>query len=171
VVTIATPLCLSNTINTTKAHDAPTLELGIPLQRAQRFENEASLDVNSRAHVEFSLTRFRRHCYAYLFLYKVNILDCHSRPLRSHHELRNTFRIDTRYYTTAMDTSYLTSQVATIIGQLHGLFDEIGVPHHERESRESEVGRLTNVSTAKLTSNIAVFCTVGNLTQPSTTCD
>ena len=38
-----------------------------------------------------------------------------------------------------MDTSYLTSQVATIIGQLHGLFDEIGVPSHERESREAEV--------------------------------
>jgi len=38
-----------------------------------------------------------------------------------------------------MDTSYLTTQVATIIGQLHGLFDEIGVPTHERESRESEV--------------------------------
>ena len=38
-----------------------------------------------------------------------------------------------------MDTSYLTSQVATIIGQLHGLFDEIGVPSHERESRESEL--------------------------------
>ena len=39
----------------------------------------------------------------------------------------------------AMDTSYLTTQVSTIIGQLHGLFDEIGVPSHERESRESEV--------------------------------
>lgn len=39
-----------------------------------------------------------------------------------------------------MDTSYLTSQVATIIGQLHGLFDEIGVPSHERDARESEVG-------------------------------
>lgn len=38
-----------------------------------------------------------------------------------------------------MDTGYLTTQVATIIGQLHGLFDEIGVPDHERESRESEV--------------------------------
>lgn len=38
-----------------------------------------------------------------------------------------------------MDTSYLSSQVATIIGQLHGLFDEIGVPSHEREARESEV--------------------------------
>jgi hypothetical protein len=38
-----------------------------------------------------------------------------------------------------MDTSYLSSQVSTIIGQLHGLFDEIGVPSHERETRESEV--------------------------------
>lgn len=38
-----------------------------------------------------------------------------------------------------MDTGYLTSQVATIIGQLHGLFDEIGVPNTERESRESEL--------------------------------
>ncbi|KAI9683144.1 MAG: hypothetical protein M1829_005935 [Trizodia sp. TS-e1964] len=38
-----------------------------------------------------------------------------------------------------MDTSYLTSQVATIINQLHGLFDEIGVPGHERDSRESEL--------------------------------
>ncbi|CZS99326.1 hypothetical protein WAI453_008223 [Rhynchosporium graminicola] len=38
-----------------------------------------------------------------------------------------------------MDSSYLTSQVSTIIAQLHGLFDEIGVPSHERESRESEL--------------------------------
>lgn len=38
-----------------------------------------------------------------------------------------------------MDTSYLTTQVNNIIGQLHGLFDEIGVPGHERESREAEV--------------------------------
>ncbi|KAL6721562.1 Microtubule bundling protein [Lecanora helva] len=38
-----------------------------------------------------------------------------------------------------MDTSYLTTQVSTIIGQLHGLFDEIGVPNHEREARESEL--------------------------------
>lgn len=38
-----------------------------------------------------------------------------------------------------MDTSYLTTQVSSIIGSLHGLFDEIGVPTHERESRESEV--------------------------------
>ncbi|KAL0263528.1 Microtubule bundling protein [Diplodia seriata] len=38
-----------------------------------------------------------------------------------------------------MDTSYLSQQVTTIIGQLHGLFDEIGVPDHERESREAEL--------------------------------
>ena len=41
----------------------------------------------------------------------------------------------------AMDTSYLTTQVNTIIGQLHGIFDEIGVPRNERESRETEVIR------------------------------
>lgn len=39
-----------------------------------------------------------------------------------------------------MDTGYLSSQVSTIIGELHGLFDEIGVPSHEREAREAEVG-------------------------------
>ncbi len=44
----------------------------------------------------------------------------------------------------AMDTSYLTTQVSTIIGQLHGLFDEIGVSSHERESRESEVCGICN---------------------------
>lgn len=44
-----------------------------------------------------------------------------------------------------MDTSYLTSQVGTIIGQLHGLFDEIGVPNHERESREAEVSNTEAV--------------------------
>lgn len=38
-----------------------------------------------------------------------------------------------------MDTSYLSQQVNTIIGQLHGLFDEIGVSDNERESRETEV--------------------------------
>jgi Ase1/PRC1/MAP65 family protein len=41
-----------------------------------------------------------------------------------------------------MDPSYLSQQVNTIIGQLHGLFDEIGVPNHEREARESEVRRI-----------------------------
>ncbi|KAL7932136.1 microtubule associated domain-containing protein [Trichoderma chlorosporum] len=38
-----------------------------------------------------------------------------------------------------MDTSYLAKQVNTSIGQLHSLFDEIGVPDHEREARESEL--------------------------------
>lgn len=38
-----------------------------------------------------------------------------------------------------MDTSYLAQQVSTIINQLHGLFDEIGVPDHDREAREAEV--------------------------------
>ena len=38
-----------------------------------------------------------------------------------------------------VDTSYLAQQVNSSIGQLHGLFDEIGVPDHEREARETEV--------------------------------
>lgn len=40
---------------------------------------------------------------------------------------------------TTMDASYLSNQVATIIAQLHGLFDEIGVSSHERDAREAEV--------------------------------
>lgn len=39
----------------------------------------------------------------------------------------------------SVDTSYLTSQVNQIVGELHGLFDEIGVPAHERDEREAEV--------------------------------
>ncbi|KAI1854552.1 hypothetical protein JX265_007577 [Neoarthrinium moseri] len=38
-----------------------------------------------------------------------------------------------------MDAGYLSQQVNTIIGQLHGLFDEIGVPNHDREARETEL--------------------------------
>ncbi|KAM0241473.1 hypothetical protein ACHAP5_007590 [Fusarium lateritium] len=38
-----------------------------------------------------------------------------------------------------VDTSYLAQQVNSSIGQLHGLFDEIGVPDQEREARESEL--------------------------------
>ncbi|TKX20961.1 anaphase spindle elongation protein 1 [Elsinoe australis] len=38
-----------------------------------------------------------------------------------------------------MDTSYLSQQVTTIINQLHGYFDEIGVASHERDQRESEL--------------------------------
>jgi protein regulator of cytokinesis 1 len=41
--------------------------------------------------------------------------------------------------TSKMDTSYLSQQVNNIINQLHGLFDEIGVPEHDRENREAEV--------------------------------
>jgi protein regulator of cytokinesis 1 len=40
-----------------------------------------------------------------------------------------------------MDTSFLAQQVTTIISQLHSLFDEIGVPSHEREAREAEASR------------------------------
>ncbi|KAI1131502.1 microtubule associated protein-domain-containing protein [Nemania abortiva] len=38
-----------------------------------------------------------------------------------------------------MDASYLSQQVNTIIGQLHGLFDEIGVPSHDRDHREEKL--------------------------------
>jgi Ase1/PRC1/MAP65 family protein len=38
-----------------------------------------------------------------------------------------------------MDTSYLEKQVSTIINKLHELFDDIGVPSHDRDSRESEL--------------------------------
>ncbi|KHN97637.1 Microtubule-associated protein, MAP65/ASE1-type [Metarhizium album ARSEF 1941] len=38
-----------------------------------------------------------------------------------------------------MDTSYLAQQVNGSIAQLSDLFDEIGVPNHEREARESEL--------------------------------
>jgi Ase1/PRC1/MAP65 family protein len=38
-----------------------------------------------------------------------------------------------------MDTSYLTQQVNTIIGQLHTIWDEIGLPRNDRDSREAEL--------------------------------
>ncbi|KAL1969726.1 hypothetical protein VTN77DRAFT_8279 [Rasamsonia byssochlamydoides] len=38
-----------------------------------------------------------------------------------------------------VDTSYLTTQVNSIVSQLHGIFDDIGIPDHERESREAEL--------------------------------
>ena len=43
---------------------------------------------------------------------------------------------------TIMDTSYLEKQVSTIINKLHELFDEIGIPNHDRDSRESAVRPL-----------------------------
>ncbi|KAJ6148290.1 hypothetical protein N7497_010272 [Penicillium chrysogenum] len=39
----------------------------------------------------------------------------------------------------AVDTGYLTTQVNNIVAQLHGIYDEIGVPARERESREAEL--------------------------------
>lgn len=47
-----------------------------------------------------------------------------------------------------MDTGYLSQQVTTIINQLHGFFDEIGVPSHERDSRESEVSLRPDAAAA-----------------------
>lgn len=38
-----------------------------------------------------------------------------------------------------MDASYLEKQVSTIVNRLHELFDEIGIPDHERDSREAEL--------------------------------
>ncbi|KAL1891908.1 Microtubule bundling protein [Ceratocystis pirilliformis] len=38
-----------------------------------------------------------------------------------------------------MDASFLSHQVNSIIEQLHGLFDDIGVPSHDREARETEL--------------------------------
>jgi protein regulator of cytokinesis 1 len=39
----------------------------------------------------------------------------------------------------SVDTNDLTTQVNKIISQLHGIFDDIGVPNHEREAKETEV--------------------------------
>lgn len=66
-----------------------------------------------------------------------------------------------------MDTSYLTTQVTTIIGQLHGLFDDIGVETHERESREAEVRCHTQNKLWQLLINYipALCCAFRNLEQ------
>lgn len=72
-----------------------------------------------------------------------------------------------------MDAGYLVTQVNNIIGQLHGLFDEIGIPGHERESRESEVsGWLLPSSHFSLDSRLimdasALFGSVGDAQWPS----
>lgn len=67
-----------------------------------------------------------------------------------------------------VDTSYLTAQVNNIVSQLHGVFDDIGVPSHERDSREAEVGcrRVGGCfwKTWKLTEQCAAFqCFVGDI--------
>lgn len=54
----------------------------------------------------------------------------------------------------SVDTSYLTTQVNNIIDQLHGIFDDIGVPNHEREVRETEVSTTTNLPHCNPMSNI-----------------
>lgn len=46
----------------------------------------------------------------------------------------------------SVDTGYLTTQVNNIIDQLHGIFDDIGVPGHERETRETEVSHNQSAS-------------------------
>lgn len=53
----------------------------------------------------------------------------------------------------AVDTSYLTTQVNNIVEQLHGIYDEIGVPARERDSREAEVSLIQhfNAITVSLT--------------------
>jgi hypothetical protein len=71
-----------------------------------------------------------------------------------------------------MDTSYLAQQVTTIIGQLHGLFDEIGVPSHERDSREAEVRTMRTMRFAIVANMFtALLCSVRNLAQPAATGD
>jgi hypothetical protein len=67
-----------------------------------------------------------------------------------------------------MDTSYLSQQVTTIIERLHGFFDEIGVPSHERDSRESEVGALLMLTIATRHTNksmTALLRPIGNTSQ------
>ena len=70
-----------------------------------------------------------------------------------------------------MDTSYLSQQVTTIIERLHGFFDEIGVPTHERDSRESEVGIAEYMWTgATLMMNTALLGAVRDTPQPAQSC-
>lgn len=64
-----------------------------------------------------------------------------------------------------MDTGYLSQQVTTIINQLHGYFDEIGVPSHERDSRESEVSDAIGMRATRalrLMRTIVVLGSVGD---------
>ncbi|CRG83704.1 Anaphase spindle elongation protein 1 [Talaromyces islandicus] len=46
----------------------------------------------------------------------------------------------------SVDTNDLTTQVNKIISQLHGIFDDIGVPNHEREARETELFAALSVT-------------------------
>lgn len=67
-----------------------------------------------------------------------------------------------------MDTSYLAQQVTTIIGQLHGLFDDIGVPSHERDSREAEVRGFLCLCSPWLTVHSS---SLRSLRRSTTSCD
>lgn len=67
-----------------------------------------------------------------------------------------------------MDTGYLHTQVTTIIGQLHTIWDEIGIPRNDRESREAEVCAATPIiDVADL--RAALRSSVGDTTQPIAT--
>jgi hypothetical protein len=62
-----------------------------------------------------------------------------ARPAAGRHITQSRTSKTITYDALTMDTSYLEKQVSTIINKLHELFDEIGVPSHERDSRESEL--------------------------------
>lgn len=68
-----------------------------------------------------------------------------------------------------MDTSYLSQQVTTIIGQLHNLFDEIGIPHNERDARESDVSLHSRVTILRLTARKALFVPFRDSAKPLAT--
>lgn len=60
----------------------------------------------------------------------------------------------------AMDTNFLQTQVTTIIGQLHSIFDEIGVPRNERESKETEVCTRSSQMVATMLTSLALHSSV-----------
>lgn len=57
----------------------------------------------------------------------------------------------------AVDTSYLTTQVNNIVSELHGIFDDIGVPNHERESREAEVRLSSSMPLFSVLTDVAAL--------------
>lgn len=68
-----------------------------------------------------------------------------------------------------MNTNYLSQQVTTIIDQLHGHFDQIGISSEERESRESEVQSHARASATLnlLIGMTALFGALQNPRQPA----
>lgn len=68
-----------------------------------------------------------------------------------------------------MDTSYLSQQLTTIVKRLHGLYDEIGVASHERDSRDAEVYMRAHTSYGILT-YIASLCALRDHEQPAESC-